>query len=72
MRSDTIATIDQELLEQAHTLRQRATSLRAQSDAVGAVLGDTYRRRASELELEAFVSELQSGLPYDLVQVPAA
>ncbi len=71
MRSDTITTIDRELLEQAHALRQRATSLRAQADAVG-VLAGTYRRRASELELEAFVSELQSGLPYDLVQVPAA
>jgi len=69
MRSDTI---DQELLEQAHTMRQRATSLRTQSDALGAVLAATYRRRASELELEAFVSELQSGLPYDLVQAPAA
>ncbi len=69
MRSDTI---DKELLDQAHTMRQRASSLRAQADAVGPVLGETYRRRASELELEAFVSELQSGLPYDLVQVPAA
>jgi hypothetical protein len=35
------------------------------------VLASTYRRRASELELEAWVAELQSGVPVEQVQ-PAA
>jgi CHAD domain-containing protein len=65
-------TIDHELLEQAHTLRERAASLRTQAETLVPVLGATYRRRASELELEAFVSELQSGVPYDEVTAPAA
>jgi hypothetical protein len=35
------------------------------------VLATAYRRRASELEFESWVSELQSGVPYDQVH-PAA
>jgi hypothetical protein len=66
------ATVDEDLLELAHTFRQRATSLRSQADALDPLLAATYRRRASELELEAFVSELQSGVPYDRVHLPAA
>lgn len=65
-------TINHQLLDQARTMRDRATSLRIQAEQVGPVLEATYRRRASELELEAFVSELQSGLPYDEVTAPAA
>jgi hypothetical protein len=40
---------------QAQSLRHRATSLRTQAIRLGPVLATTYRRRASELELEAFV-----------------
>jgi hypothetical protein len=38
-------------------LRHRAASLRSQAKVLTPVLGDTYRRRAQELELEAFVLE---------------
>jgi hypothetical protein len=65
------AEIDRELVEQAHVLRQRAHSMRHQALSLSRPLATAYRRRASELEFEAWVSELQSGLPYDEVQ-PAA
>jgi hypothetical protein len=65
------AEIDRELVEQAHVLRERAHSLRHQALSLSRPLGTAYRRRASELEFEAWVSELQSGLPYDEVH-PAA
>jgi len=67
---DTIE-IDHELLELAHHLRQRAESLRGQAPTLGSVLATAYRRRASELEFEAWVSELQSGVPYDQVHSAA-
>jgi hypothetical protein len=63
--------IDRELLDQARHLRQRADSLRTQAPALTDLLGSAYRRRASELEFEAWVSELRSGLPYEQVH-PAA
>ena len=65
-------TIKPEFLDQAHAFQQRAESLRAQAETLDAVLAATYRRRASELELEAFVSEVQSGIPYAEVHLPAA
>jgi len=69
---DTVTIeIDQALLDQARHLRQRAESLRAQSVGLSPVLATAYRRRASELEFESWVSELQSGVPYDQVH-PAA
>ncbi|MCD9623531.1 hypothetical protein [Rhabdothermincola salaria] len=43
-------------------LRSRATSLRHQADALDDVLAVTYRRRASELEMEAWILEVQFGL----------
>ena len=63
--------IDRALLDQARHLRQRADSLRSQAPTLSPLLGTAYRRRASELEFEAWVSELQSGVPYDQVH-PAA
>jgi CHAD domain-containing protein len=62
-----VLEIDAELVEQAHRLRQRAQSLRSQATSLPDVLGSAYRRRASELEFESWVSELQAGLPYDQV-----
>ena len=59
--------IDHELAAQAKLLRQRAVSLRHQAPALPDVLASAYRRRASELEFESWVSELQAGLPYDEV-----
>ena len=52
-------------------LRQRAHSLRHQAERLDTVLANAYRRRASELEIEAWVAALQAGLPYDEVE-PAA
>jgi len=66
-----VIEIDHELVDQAHVLRQRAHSLREQARALNRPLATAYRRRASELEFEAWVSELQAGLPYDEVH-PAA
>ena len=66
-----VLEIDTELVEQARTLRQRAESLRSQAPSLPDVLATAYRRRASELEFESWVSELQAGLPYDQVH-PAA
>lgn len=65
-------TVEAQLLEQAHLLRQRADSLRSQATDLSPVLAATYRRRASELELGSFVSEIQAGIPYDQVMMPAA
>ena len=44
---------------QASGLRRRASSLRAQARQLEPVLATTYKRRASELELEAFLVGLQ-------------
>ena len=55
-----LTTVDGELLDLARSLTERATSLRTQADQLPTVLADTYRRRASELELEAFIAEVLS------------
>lgn len=49
------------------TLRHRAESLRHQADALDEVLALAYRRRASELEMEAWIHEVQAGVPSDEV-----
>lgn len=64
--------VDDQLLDLAHSLSQRATSLRDQAESLPAVLAATYRRRASELELEAFIAEVQSGIAYDQIHRPVA
>jgi len=64
--------VDDQLLEFARSLSQRATSLRSQAESLPSVLAATYRRRASELELEAFIAEVQSGIAYDQIHRPVA
>jgi hypothetical protein len=66
-----VVEINQELVGQSHLLRERAYSLRQQSESLTLPLATAYRRRASELEFEAWVAELQAGVPYDEVH-PAA
>jgi len=61
------SVVDTELVAQATSLRHRAESLRTQSQKLDAFVGASYRRRASELELEAWVLDIQSGLPYDRI-----
>ena len=60
-----IITIDSELAAHADGLRQRAESLRSQADELVEVLATTYRRRASELELEAFLTDVAAGVPVE-------
>jgi hypothetical protein len=67
-----LATVDGQLLDLARSLTDRASSLRSQAEQLPAVLADTYRRRASELELEAFIAEVQSGIAYDQIHRPTA
>lgn len=62
---------DHERLTRARALRDRAASLRQQSAGLSELLAGSYRRRAAELELEAWIAEVQSGIPYDEVH-PAA
>jgi hypothetical protein len=63
--------VDTDALIHATALRERATSLRAQADHLPELLAASYRRRASEVELEAWVTEVQSGVPYDEVHSAA-
>jgi hypothetical protein len=71
-QSESTQVIDTELVALAHTLRSRSESLRNQSLTVDAVLATTFRRRASELELEAWVTEIQAGLPESELHTLAA
>jgi hypothetical protein len=63
------AQITHETDRERQMLVARAESLRAQAAMLPAVLAGTYRRRASELELEAWVLEVRSSS--DEVAVPA-
>jgi hypothetical protein len=59
----TTRVVDTELAQAGKLLRERAASLRAQAESLTAPLASAYRRHASELELEAWISEVQAGLP---------
>lgn len=61
--------LDTELVQAAKLLRERATSLRVQADMLSAPLASAYRRHASELELEAWITEVQAGVPEEHLQV---
>ncbi len=61
------STVDESKLETAARLRGRARGMRSQARALDSVLAGSYRRRASELELQAWVAELASGLPADQI-----
>jgi hypothetical protein len=49
--------LDDETRHDVRMLRSRAASLVTQAAGLGEPLGTAYRRRARELELEAFVVE---------------
>ena len=66
-----MARADQDLLRHARATRDRATSMRRQAEGLPEVLADSYKRRAAELELEAWIAEVQSGIPYDEVHSAA-
>ena len=54
-------TLPAEIEHRSSFLQDRATSLRGQADGLPDVLATTYRRRAAELELEAWALELRFG-----------
>jgi hypothetical protein len=56
-------TVDAALLAEATQVRHRAERLRQQAAQLDDVLGMSYRRRASELEMEAWVLEIRAGVP---------
>ena len=56
-----------EIAHRAAQLNQRADSLRAQADDLPELLARTYRRRAAELDLEAWALEVRAG-----AQIPVA
>jgi hypothetical protein len=60
--------LDADLVRTAKLLRERATSLRAQSQLLTAPLASAYRRHASELELEAWIADVQAGVSEDHLQ----
>ena len=60
-----VAAPNQALVEAAHLLRDRARSLRVQAESLTPPLAEAYSRRASELELEAWLDEITAGLPYE-------
>ena len=50
-----------EVTHHVNVLNERAHSLRAQADGLPELLAKTYRRRAAELELEAWATEVRNG-----------
>lgn len=61
--------VDTELAQTAKLLRERAASLRVQAQMLTAPLAAAYRRHASELELEAWIADVQAGVPERHLQV---
>jgi len=68
--SATDPKIDQAMVTDAMRLRRRAASLRTRAAAMDGPLNISYRRRASELMLQAWLLEVRSGRP--LSDIPAA
>jgi hypothetical protein len=54
------AVLDDSVRHSLRMLRSRATSLVAQAATLGEPLATVYRRRARELELEAFLLETRA------------
>ena len=61
--SDTM--IDEQLVSEAHRLRGRASALRVQAGTLDDILSRSWRRRACELELEAWLLEVRAGVPLE-------
>jgi hypothetical protein len=47
--------------EGVHVLKQRARALRRRADGVHVLVGQAYRRRAAELELQAWLTQVRAG-----------
>jgi hypothetical protein len=60
----SVVTVDQALVAEATAMRRRAAGLRHEADGVANdLVARSFRRRASELELEAWVLEVRAGVP---------
>lgn len=68
---DLDSMIDHQMVAEAHLLRERARGLRDQAEQLDDLLATSYRRRASELQLEAWLLEVRSGLPESLIHTAA-
>lgn len=68
----TTGRVDTALVARAHQLREHAADLRNEANGFDEILATTYRRRAAELELEAWATEVRSGLPVTQIQPIAA
>jgi hypothetical protein len=68
--SATDPRVDQAMVTDAMRLRRRAASLRARAGSIDGPLNLSYRRRASELMLQAWLLDVRSGLP--LTDIPTA
>lgn len=64
--------IDQGLAARAAALRERAQALREQATGLGVVVGATFRRRASELELAAWALDARAGIRHEDATDPTA
>ena len=61
----TYLTAPSELVEDFSALKQRAEAMRRTADTLNDVLAHAYRRRASELEFQLWLSQLRAGLEVD-------
>jgi hypothetical protein len=70
-RGPNASPVDLRLIERATLLRERAQAFRDEAVAVDPVLATTFRRRAAELELEAWANDVRSGRPLDEITIAA-
>jgi hypothetical protein len=69
--TDDTGAVDTELLTTSVVLRDRAASLRTQARGLSPLVAGAYARRAAELELEAWIAEVQAGVPAEEVHAAA-
>ena len=61
MEMDEVIAATADLDETPGVLRQRASSLRRIAGSMNEVVAQAYRRRAAELELQAWLTEIGKG-----------
>ena len=70
--TSTAVRVDEALVAGAALMRRRAESLRHEAAEVdNELVARSFRRRASELELEAWVLEVRAGLPESQIRTAA-
>jgi hypothetical protein len=61
MKTELAAVPMETSVESAGVLKQRADSLRRMAGSMNELVAQAYRRRAAELELQAWLTELGAG-----------